>query len=331
MNINGERVPYEGYTPDILTQLSVEFIESQEDSDQPYLLYLSHKSIHEPFTPAPRHAGQYSSIDIPRPDSAEQFVGKPQWLKDQRESWHGADRDYDIYGDYGDYDTFFRRYSECMLGVDESIGEITATLERLGQLENTVIIYYSDNGYMMGEHGLIDKRVMYEESIRVPAFVHWPERTGEPRIDDRFVLNIDIGPTILDIAGLSSPETMHGQSFLPLVLGENTAWRDAFVYEYFIDPQAVQTPTIFGLRTKEYSYMTYHGVWDLYELYDMQEDPAQLNNLVGDVYYGHAYGPFLRHLGEQNPPLFEIAKALDDTLNAHLHRTGGSRKPTWIQ
>ena len=331
MNINGERIQYEGYTPDILTQLSIDFIESREGTNQPYLLYLSHKSIHEPFTPAPRHEGHYSTAAIPSPHPVEHSTGKPQWLIAQRQSWHGAERDYDIYGDYGDYDTFFRRYSECMLGVDDSVGNIVQTLERLGRLENTVIIYYSDNGYMMGEHGLIDKRVMYEESIKVPAFVHWPEKAGEPRIDDRFILNIDIGPTILDIAGLATPESMHGQSFLPLITSQNTPWRDAFVYEYFIDPMAVQTPTIFGLRTKEYSYMTYHGVWDQYELYDMQNDPMQLNNLVGDVKYGHAYGPFLRHLGQQNPELHNIALALDDSLTAHLHRAGGERNPTWMR
>ena len=331
MNINGERIQYEGYTPDILTELSVDFIKSRQDKEQPYMLYLSHKSIHEPFTPAPRHAGRYSATEITQPYLPEQANGKPQWLIDQRKSWHGAERDYDIYGDYGDYDTFFRRYSECMLGVDESVGAIVDVLEELGQLDDTVIIYYSDNGYMMGEHGLIDKRVMYEESIRVPAFVHWPAGTGEARIDDRFILTVDIGPTILDMANLATPVSMHGRSFLPLVKGEDVSWRDAFVYEYFIDPQAVQTPTIFGLRTEKYSYMTYHGVWDLLELYDMESDPQQLNNLVGGVKYGHAYGPFLRHLGNQDPDTYAIAKALDDSLTAHLHRLDGSRTPRWVR
>ena len=218
-----------------------------------------------------------------------------------------------------------------MLGVDDSIGKIIETLEALDQLEETIIIYYSDNGYMMGEHGLIDKRVMYEESIRVPAFVHWPERTGRPSINASFILNIDLGPTILDMAGLSSPSSMQGRSFLPLVLGEQTSWREDFVYEYFVDPQAAQTPTIFGLRTKAYSYMTYHGVWDLFELYDMQQDPAQLNNLVGGIKYGHAYGTFLRHVGRQDPAMHEGVQALDDRLTELLQEYGGSRHPTWLR
>ncbi len=333
MNIDGELVQYTGYTPDILTDLSTEFIEAQVDKDQPYFLFLSHKSVHEPFTPAPRHVGKYAHVDIPRPDSADTFEGKPEWLKKQRESWHGADRDWGLghtsINHYGDYDGFFQRYSECMLGVDESVGKIRDTLERLGRLDDTMIIYYSDNGYMMGEQGLIDKRVMYEESIRVPAFVHWPAKISQPSISSDFVLNVDLGPTMLDVAGLSIPESMHGASFKPLIEGDNSTWRDAFVYEYFIDPNAVQTPTIFGLRTRDYSYMTYHGVWDVYELYNMRNDPKQSTNLLGDIKYGHAYGTFVRHVQRQDPEVFEVVDPLDQRLTDELAKLGGVRQPVW--
>ena len=217
-----------------------------------------------------------------------------------------------------------------MLGVDESVGQIRETLERLGRLEDTVIIYYSDNGYMMGEHGLIDKRVMYEESIRVPAFVHWPAKIKEPTINSSFILNIDLGPTMLDLAGLAIPSSMHGHSFVPLIEGDSSAWRDAFVYEYFVDPKAVQTPTIFGLRTPSYSYMTYHGVWDRYELYDMRSDPNQYDNLLGKIVYGHAYGTFVEHIARQDPALYEIVAPLDSSLATHLAGVGGGREPTWM-
>ena len=334
MNIDGERIPFNGYTPDILTELSREFIEARAENDQPYFLFLSHKSVHEPFTPAPRHEGYYAHVDIPRPDEAENFDGKPQWLKDQRESWHGADRDWGLghtsVNHYGDFDGFFQRYSECMLAVDESVGKIHETLERLGRLENTVIIYYSDNGYMMGEHGLIDKRVMYEESIRVPAFVHWPAEINQPSISSDFILNVDLGPTMLDLAGLPVPSSMHGRSFVPLMEGDNANWRNAFVYEYFVDPKAVQTPTIFGLRTKAFSYMTYHGVWDQYELYDMAEDPQQYNNLLGDIQYGHAYGTFVEQIARQDPVLYEVVEPLDSLLTAHMVQIGGSQQPIWV-
>ena len=332
MNINGERVQQTGYTPDILTDLSVAYVEGEQDVDEPYFLYLSHKSIHEPFTPAPRHEGEYADLEVPRPDAEEDFTGKPQWLKKQRQSWHGADRDFSFgHASLVDYQAFFRLYSECMLAVDDSVGRITETLRRLGQLDDTVIIYYSDNGYMIGEHGLIDKRVMYEESIRVPAFVHWPAKIQQHAVSSEFVLNIDIGPTILDLAGLSAPSTMHGRSFLPFITGDSVNWREDFIYEYFIDPQAVQTPTIFGLRNKGFSYMTYHGVWDAYELYDMEQDPKQHRNLLGGVVYGQGYGGLLRYAEQQAPDVYPTARQMDERLTELLAEHGGSRRPTWVQ
>ena len=222
-------------------------------------------------------------------------------------------------------------YAECMLGVDESLGRLVNTLEDLGELEKTVIIYMSDNGYLLGEHGLIDKRVMYEESIRVPAFLYWGEKIKEGRVNDQFVLNIDIAPTILDIARIKKPDTMQGESFLPLALGESINWRQDFLYEYFIDHMAVQTPTIFGLRTKEYSYITYHGVWDNFELYDMKKDPNQKNNLLGDVVYGLGYGHFVGHALKQLPNLAPTLKKLDNRINEILKETEGERRPIWFK
>ncbi|MFY0654566.1 MAG: sulfatase [Cyclobacteriaceae bacterium] len=334
LNIDGKRVQKKGYTPDILTDLAVEYLEQNKNSKEPYCLYLSHKSVHENFAPAKRHVGRYKDLKIPKPDSYgdtdANYKGKPEWMRAQRKSWHGAERDYGIQK-YGSFDRFFQLYSECMLGVDESVGRISDTLEKLGQLENTVIIYFSDNGYLVGEHGLIDKRVMYEESIRVPAFVHWPDKIKKPATNSEFILNIDLGPTILDIAGLEKPASMHGDSFLPLVLDEKTDWREDFVYEYFIDHNAVQTPTIFGLRTKEYSYMTYHGVWDLFELYDMKKDEQQMNNLVGEVDYGWGYGTFLKFLNQQYPKIYPVAKKLDDRLTELMEVHGGSRQPSWAK
>jgi len=332
MNINGRLVSKEGYTPDILTDLAVDFIREQAPKEQPYCLYLSHKSIHESFVPAPRHQGRYEGLQVPHPasyaDTPANYRGKPNWLKRQRRSWHGAERDYGIQ-DYGSFDRFFQLYSECMLGVDESVGRIVAALEAQGQLEETIIIYFSDNGYMMGEQGLIDKRVMYEPSIRVPCFVYAPTLAPKSRREDRFVLNIDIGPTMLDMAGIEPPASMHGVSFLPLIRGEAVNWREAFLYEYFNDPNAVQTPTIFGLRTQRYSYMTYHGVWDLYELYDLQEDPDQRRNLLGGIIYGNDYGTFVRHVRDQAPELFPLVEELEKGLEQELIKTGGSRTPVW--
>jgi len=331
-NINGERVAHEGYTTDLLTDYAVKFIEEQSQGDAPFFLYLSHKAIHESFEPAPRHKGRYADLTVPLPPSftnseAEQG-DKPLWVRRQRKSWHGAERDYGIQ-DYGSFDRFFQLYSEAMLSVDESVGRITEALKQQGKLENTIIIYFADNGYLMGEHGLIDKRVMYEPSIRVPCFVHWPAVIDQPQHRKELVLNLDLGPTMLELAGVLPPSSMHGHSFANMLKGEGQPWRKAFLYEYFIDPMAVQTPTIFGLRTEQYSYITTEGVWDIWELYDLQKDPEQRNNLLGHIDFGQQYGSFLRHVQRQEPELWPIVQTLDRQLSELVEEAGGKRQATW--
>ncbi|MEM8896739.1 MAG: sulfatase [Bacteroidota bacterium] len=328
LNINGQVSTINGYTPDILTDQAISFMANRENVSTPFFMYLSHKSIHEDFTPAPRHEGVYKEVSIPEPDPEFEQNGKPDWVKRQRKSWHGAERDYNIL-DYGSYQSFFQKYSECMLAVDESVGKITDYLETTGQLEETVIIYFSDNGYMMGEHGLIDKRVMYEESIRVPAFLHWPQKFPTPKRNADFFLNVDIGPTILDMAGIQVPTEMQGKSIYPRLQGQDSNWRTSFVYEYFNDPNAVQTPTMFGLRTQKYSYATYYGVWDLFELYDLENDPSQKMNLLGDINYGWGYGNFLKFVRLQQPDIYPIVERLDKELEQELAAINASRTPVW--
>jgi arylsulfatase A-like enzyme len=170
---------------------------------------------------------------------------------------------------------------------------------------------------------------MYEESIRVPAFVHWPEVIKDPVKKDKLILNIDIGPTILELAGLTIPSTMQGYSFAGMLKGQDINWRKDFLYEYFIDPMAVQTPTIFGLRTEKYSYITYQGVWDVYELYDIEKDPGQKNNLLGQITYGYDYGDFLRHVRRQDPEIWDVVKVLDSRLDQVLLEKEGTRIPNW--
>jgi N-acetylglucosamine-6-sulfatase len=327
-NLNGDTFSMEGYMTDILTDYAVEFIKENVKNNSRYFLYLSHKAIHEDFTPAERHKGYYKDLIIPRPSTFENNEqnndGKPDWVVKQRKSWHGSERE-----NLGGFDTFFRRYSECMLAVDESVGRVVQTLKDLGELENTLIIYFSDNGYMMGEHGLIDKRVMYEESIRVPLFFHYPAMIKKHDMKKEFALNIDIGPTILDFANLDIPKAMHGKSLLPIIQNKEVEWRKDFLYEYFCDFNAVQTPTLFGLRTEQYSYIAPQGIWDKYELYDMHKDPEQKNNLLKDITYGQRYGDFKFQLRRQNPELYDIVIPMEERINEIIKETGGQRNASW--
>ena len=182
-------------------------------------------------------------------------------------------------------DELCRRYYESLLSVDESTQRLMSFLKESGQLESTVVIYMGDNGFIWGEHGLFDKRTAYEPSIRVPFLVHCPELIPGGKVVDEMVANIDIAPTILDIAGVGNDSLppMQGRSVLPLAVGKKVPdWRNELLYEYFWERWAPSTPTLHALITPSWKYVRAYGVWDVPELYDTQNDPNELKNLYND-------------------------------------------------
>ena len=280
-NIDGKRVKRQGHVSDLLTEYALDWLKNDRDQDKPFLLYLSHKAVHGMFEPAKRHLGKYDDVKLEYPKSManteENYKGKPQWVKEQRNSWHGVDH---MYHGQMDFDTFYRRYCETLLSVDESIGRVIKYLEGNNLAENTLVMYMGDNGFVFGEHGLIDKRHMYEESMRVP-FLAWCPGMIEPgSVIEELIQNIDIAPTVMDVAGLNTPERMDGQSFLPILQGKKTPWRDNAFYEYYWERNFPHTPTTHGVRTNRYKYIHYHGIWDIDELYDLRNDPEEMNNLI---------------------------------------------------
>ncbi len=278
-NFNGERKQIQGYMTDLLTDYAEEYL--NRDHEKPFFMYLSHKAVHAEFYPAERHKDKYSDIDIQFPDSManteENYEGKPNWVRRQRHSWHGVDY---MYHDRTYFEQFILDYNRTMLAVDDSVGRVMKTLEDKGILDDTLVLFMGDNGFLHGEHGLIDKRCMYEESIRVALLAHCPNMIKPNQQTGRIALNVDIAPTILDMAGCEIPDTMQGESFVPIMKGEDTEWREAMLYEYFWERAFPQTPTVLGVRTERYKYMNYHGVFDLNELYDLEEDPKEMNNLI---------------------------------------------------
>jgi N-acetylglucosamine-6-sulfatase len=280
LNVDGERRRVEGYTTDILTDMAVKWLEEQASDGEPFFLYLSHKAVHAEFIPADRHAGEYRDIEIPYPPSMAKTVrnyrSKPEWVRKQRDSWHGVD--YMYHGDL-EFDQFYRRYAETLLALDDSIGRVLDALEESGLAEGTIVFYMGDNGFLLGEHGLIDKRNAYEESIRVPFLAYSPGWIEPGTRVDALVRNIDIAPTILELAGITSPIEMEGNSFLDLLRGSAAGEDREFLYEYYWEAAFPHTPTTFALRNDRYKYIFYHGVWDLDELYDLLADPQERYNL----------------------------------------------------
>lgn len=314
LNVNGERNRHEGYITDLLTDMTLEWLDGhrQENGNEPFFVYLSHKAVHAEFEPAPRHQGVFANEPIPYPptmaNTEANYRGKPDWVRAQRYGWHGVD--YAYHGQF-DFDTFYRRYLETLLAVDESVGRVLNYLDSTGIAENTLVVYMGDNGFMMGEHGLIDKRQAYEESIRVPMLA-WAPGFIEPGTKiQQLVRNIDIAPTFLEIAGASMPDehTLDGRSFLTLFTDPPDTWDSELLYEYYWEHAFPHTPTVFALRGDRYKYIYYHGVWDQMEFYDLQADPEERVNLI------------------DSPGLQQEIRARRDRLWELLQSTGGMSIP----
>jgi N-acetylglucosamine-6-sulfatase len=227
-------------------------------------------------------------------------------LQNQRNSWHGVDYPYHNNLDIGEY---YKRYAETLYGVDESVGRIMDYLKEQGLLESTLIIYMGDNGFQFGEHGIIDKRTAYEASMRVPMLAYCPALIKPGTVVKEVVANIDVAPTLLEAAGLKAPAYMDGKSFLPFLESKQQAWRNGLLYEYYWERNYPQTPTIHALRGSRYKYIHYTGIWDTDELYDLQTDPLETNNLIRDTAYQ------------------EIVKQMNAALFQQLKSSGGMYIP----
>ncbi|MGY8767644.1 MAG: sulfatase family protein [Pirellulales bacterium] len=286
LNIDGKSVPQKGYITDELTDYALDWLEeTTKKDDEPFFMYLSHKGVHGMFHPAERHAGLYKDKPLPRPITMENtesnYKGKPLWLKNQRNSWHGVDFAYHQDTNIEDH---YRLYCEALLSVDDSIARVRKWLEDNDLSDNTIVMYMGDNGFQWGEHGLIDKRTAYEASMRVPLLGVCPKLWKPGTVVEPVVAGIDIGPSCLAAAGLGTPEHMDGSSFVNLAAGKMKSedWRKNILYEYYWEYSFPQTPTTLALRTQRYKFIQYHGIWDIDELYDLQEDPDEQHNLIFD-------------------------------------------------
>lgn len=275
-NVDGRREPQRGYITDELTDYALAWLKDLP-KERPFFLYLSHKAVHSQFIPADRHLGRYESKALPIPASRTTHHDAPMWVQNQRNSWHGVDFAY-----HSDLDiaTYYRRYCETLLAVDDSVGRVLAALRDRGQLEDTLIVYMGDNGFGFGEHGLIDKRTAYEWSMRVPMIAQCLSALPAGTVVPQVVANIDIAPTLLEAAGLPPTGDYDGRSFWPIAQGKHAPWRTELLYEYFWERNFPQTPTLHALRTDRYKYVHVHGLWDLDELYDLEMDPGETRNLI---------------------------------------------------
>ena len=309
-NINGKKVQDKGYTTDILTDKTIGFIKSQP-TNQPYFCMLSHKAVHEPFEPAPRHEDAFGSdrMDLEPVSWSEDLKGKPAWQRRQRmrdTRWAYRTRDYEneqlpdrVEPDPWVPHNYYTQQLRCLLAVDDGIGKILAALKARGTLNNTLIFFTSDNGYFHMEHHRGDKRLAYEESMRIPMILAYPGRIKPGSSVPQLVSSLDFAPTVLSYAGVPVPRQMQGLSMKPLLERTHAGpssnnrpavpqWRDSLFYEYWVE-LVHEIPTMTAVRTDRYKLIRYPEINDLDELYDLKTDPHELDNLAASPEYAQLH------------------------------------------
>ena len=322
---NGVEIQKQGYATDITTDLALDFLESA-DRSQPFCLVYQFKAPHRPFSPAPRHENLFSEIDIPVPETfndnyatrhiagpaedmqfdislARDYEDLPEGLnREERKQWI--------------YQRFIKDRFRTIYGVDENLGRVLDYLDMQGLAEDTLILYTSDHGYFLGDHGWYDKRFMYEPSIRIPLVAQYPRLGISENVTDAMVMNIDYAPTILDLAGVPIPDEMQGRSLRPLMEGETPEdWRSSIYYAYYenswelhgkgeeamAEPYKYFTPHRIGphrgVRTDRYKLIEYYSEGDYRELFDLQEDPNELQNVYDDPAYADVVAAMEVELG----------------------------------
>ena len=313
-NENGHRFKAKGYITDLLTEYAVNYVQTVRQ--KPFFMVVSHKAAHQTFEAADRHKSAFKNATLPEPPNfGETFEGKPEWQRLYKlcnlaldAPLEGCkDRTLDVPGSlapepWNAHDDVRLEYLRTLLAVDEGLGDLFTALTNMEQLDNTVFIFTSDNGFMYGAHRLTDKRIMYEESIRVPLVIRYPKGVQAGTKNTRLVSSLDLAPTLLEIAGQPVPETMLGSSLLPLFVNPGAPWRDRFLYEYFQErPEAgPAVPNILGVRTERYKYAHYPDLPDdVDELYDLETDPFELRNLIADPAYAVTLGELQGSLQQQ--------------------------------
>ena len=311
-NINGRREFIKGYYTTVITEHAEAWLRRKHD--KPFVLVLGQKAPHGgPIEPEPKYEHAFDASPIAKPANYDAWRdGKPAWLAQSFPTWHGAGGP--LYN-YRDYDKFVRAYYSTLLSVDDSVGRLYTALKETGQLDRTVIVFTSDNGFALGEHGRVDKRTMYEESIRVPLIVRYPPLIPRPKVVKEMVLNLDLAPSILDICGVKRLPGIDGQSWKPLLAGQARGWRKSWLYFYDYEKEFPYTPNVRGVRTDGWKYIHYpHGDGGpdrhTAELYNLAHDPFELRNLITDP----ATAAKLAELKNENDRLMRKHRALPDQM-----------------
>ncbi|HWQ54351.1 MAG TPA: sulfatase [Bryobacteraceae bacterium] len=306
----GRKTKHPGYCTDLIGDFSLDWLK-RRDPRKPFFLMSHHKAPHRPWQPGPKYARLFDGRTIPEPDNLyTDHKGKARSVaavkmrvgEDSTKTDLKVDRPAGLEGDAlrrWAYQLYIKDYLRCIQSVDDNVGRLLDYLDAEGLAKNTIVIYTSDQGFFLGNHGWYDKRVMYEEALRMPFLIRYPGTIRPGSVNRDIVLNIDFAPTFLDFAGSMAPEEMQGRSFRANLQGRTPAdWRRAMYYRYWMhNDRDHAVPAHYGVRTRDYKLIYYYGkplgmkgaqepaTEPEWELYDLRKDPREMKNLYHDPAY----------------------------------------------
>jgi arylsulfatase A-like enzyme len=350
----------EGYATDLITDMTLEWLDRERDRSKPFFLAYLHKAPHREWLPAERHYREYIHKTFPEPATLfDDYEGRGTAAKEaemnllKHMNWAGDSKIYPevmdklgipdasgwdkkaferevgrmnpgqraawdaVYGPMNEefikkypgmtdrekmqwrYQRYMQDYLGCIAAVDEGVGRLLDYLDASGLSENTLVIYTSDQGFYLGEHGWFDKRFIYNESFKTPLLVRWPGIIAEGSTSDRMVQNLDFAQTMLEAAGVAAPADMQGESLIPLFRGEEEKWkRDAVYYHYYEYPAVHMVKRHYGIVTRDYKLVHFYYDIDEWELYDRKKDPNEMKNVFNDPAYAGVVEDLQKKLAE---------------------------------
>ena len=299
---------------------ALKWLDKERDKEKPFMLMYQFKAPHRPWEPAKEFQTLFTDEDFPHPSNFNdnyqgRIAAQQQWMEIENHMNRrdlkipppaGLNKrelnDYFSYGNQGQfwtpsdtlegaalknwkYQTYIKDYLRCVAGVDKAVGQMLDYLKDSGLAENTIVIYTSDQGFYLGEHGWFDKRWMYEESFRMPFMISYPKRIESGTVNSNLLLNIDFAPTLLELAGISVPDDMQGTSFVSQLDMDPNDVRDAVYYHYYEYPKWHKVQPHYGIRTNRFKLIHFYYSMDEWELYDLDKDPNEMNNLYANPKY----------------------------------------------
>ncbi len=317
-----------GYTTDIITDKALSWLKDRRDPDKPFMVMFQHKAPHRNWMPGPKYLNWLDDVTIPEPETlwdnysnrtpsaSRQTMTIKRHLneRDLKLTGHGTmneaqkkvwDAAYEPKNEaylkarpnmsekeiiQWKYQRYVKDYLRCVKSVDDNVGRVLDYLDQTGLAKNTIVIYSSDQGWYLGEHGWFDKRWMYEESLKTPLLVRWPGTVKPGSVNDDIVTNLDFAESFLDIAGVDVPADMQGRSLVPILKGSTPAdWRKTFYYHYYENPGAHNVARHYGVTDGKHKLMHLYALQgerlNDWELFDLQKDPNELNSVYGDPDY----------------------------------------------